>query len=167
MVFNSLIFLLFLAVVLLVYYRLRHRGQNWFLLIASWFFYGWWDWRFLGLLWFTSLFDYFCARWIEGTDDPRRRKLLLAGSMIPGQPFPLVMTWLCATGFAAYFWPSPFWALPTLTLTASAAAVAIGFIPRAMRTATEPGVDWSKLTGSGRNGRIRERDGLAAARGRR
>jgi len=54
--------------------------------------------------------------------------LLLAGSAIPGQGFPLVMTWLCATGLAAYFWPSPFWALPTLTLTASAAAVSIGFI---------------------------------------
>jgi len=54
--------------------------------------------------------------------------LLLAGSVIPGQSFPLVMTWLCATGFAAYFWPSPFWALPTMTLTASAAAVSIGFI---------------------------------------
>jgi ACS family tartrate transporter-like MFS transporter len=54
--------------------------------------------------------------------------LFLAGSVIPGQPFPLVMTWLCATGLAAYFWPSPFWALPTLTLTASAAAVSIGAI---------------------------------------
>src|SRR5881396_1041312 len=54
--------------------------------------------------------------------------LFLAGSTIPGQPFPLVMTWLCFTGLAAYFWPSPFWALPTLTLTASAAAVSIGFI---------------------------------------
>jgi ACS family tartrate transporter-like MFS transporter len=54
--------------------------------------------------------------------------LFLAGSVIPGQPFPLVMAWLCATGFAAYFWPSPFWTLPTLTLTASAAAVSIGFI---------------------------------------
>lgn len=54
--------------------------------------------------------------------------LLLAGSAIPGQPFPLVMAWLCLTGLAAYFWPSPFWALPTITLTASAAAVSIGFI---------------------------------------
>ena len=53
---------------------------------------------------------------------------LLAGSAITGQPFPVVMTWLCLTGFAAYFWPSPFWALPTLTLTATAAAVSIGFI---------------------------------------
>src|SRR5215510_1961075 len=54
--------------------------------------------------------------------------LFLAGSTIPGQPLWLVMTWLCPTGFAGYFWPSPFWALPTLTLTASAAAVSIGFI---------------------------------------
>jgi ACS family tartrate transporter-like MFS transporter len=54
--------------------------------------------------------------------------LLLAGSAIPGQSFPLIMAWLCFTGLAAYFWPSPFWALPTLTLTASAAAISIGFI---------------------------------------
>ncbi|MBM3821907.1 MAG: MFS transporter [Verrucomicrobia bacterium] len=54
--------------------------------------------------------------------------VFLACSAIPGQSFPVVMAWLCATGFAGYFWPSPFWALPTLTLTASAAAVSIGFI---------------------------------------
>lgn len=54
--------------------------------------------------------------------------LFLAGSAIPGQSFPWVMAWLCCTGLAAYFWPSPFWALPTVTLTASAAAVSIGVI---------------------------------------
>lgn len=54
--------------------------------------------------------------------------LFLAGSTLPGQSFPLIMAWLCLTGMAAYFWPSPFWALPTVTLTASAAAVSIGFI---------------------------------------
>ncbi len=53
---------------------------------------------------------------------------LLAISSIPGQPFPLVMMWLCFTGLAAYAWPPPFWALPTISLTASAAAVSIGFI---------------------------------------
>jgi len=52
----------------------------------------------------------------------------LAGSTLPGQPVWLVMSWLCLMGFMAFFWPSPFWALPTVTLTASAAAVAIGFI---------------------------------------
>ncbi len=54
--------------------------------------------------------------------------LFLAGSAMTGQPFAVIMTWLCLTGFAAFFWPSPFWSLPTLTLTASAAAVSIGFI---------------------------------------
>ena len=54
--------------------------------------------------------------------------LFLAGSAMTGQPFVIVMSWLCLVGFSAYFWPSPFWSLPTLTLTASAAAVSIGFI---------------------------------------
>ena len=54
--------------------------------------------------------------------------LLLAASAIPGQPFWLAMTWLCLTGLMAHSWPSPFWALPTLTLTASAAAASIGLI---------------------------------------
>lgn len=54
--------------------------------------------------------------------------LMLAGSAIPGQPFGATMVWLCGTALGAYFWMSPYWTLPTLTLTASAAAVAIGFI---------------------------------------
>ncbi len=54
--------------------------------------------------------------------------VMLAGSTIPGQPFWLVMGWLCLTGLTAFFWPAPFWALPTITLTASAAAISIGFI---------------------------------------
>jgi alginate O-acetyltransferase complex protein AlgI len=81
MTFNSVIFLVFLAMVLAVYYRLNHRAQNYFLLVASYVFYGWWDPRFLGLLWFTSLFDYFCALWIERASDLKRKKWLLAGSV--------------------------------------------------------------------------------------
>jgi MFS transporter, ACS family, tartrate transporter len=54
--------------------------------------------------------------------------VLLLVSSIPGQPFGVVMCWLCLTSLAAYFWASPFWSLPTLTLTGSAAAVSIGFI---------------------------------------
>lgn len=61
--------------------------------------------------------------------------LFLAGSAITGQPFVVVMVWLCLTGFTAYFWPAPFWALPTLTLTAASAAVAIGFINMAANLA--------------------------------
>jgi D-alanyl-lipoteichoic acid acyltransferase DltB (MBOAT superfamily) len=80
-VFNSLVFLGFLAIVLALYYPLKHRGQNWLLIVASYVFYGWWDYRFLGLLLFTTFFDYFCALWIEREPRPGRRRLLLASSM--------------------------------------------------------------------------------------
>jgi ACS family tartrate transporter-like MFS transporter len=52
----------------------------------------------------------------------------LAIAMMPGQGWTWVYTWLCLTGLFVYFWPPPFWVLPTQTLSASAAAVAIGFI---------------------------------------
>lgn len=82
MVFNSLTFLVFLGIVLSLYYRLGHRGQNWLLLVASYIFYGWWDFRFAFLLLFTSAFDYACALWIEGAPTRRRAKFYLAFSII-------------------------------------------------------------------------------------
>jgi ACS family tartrate transporter-like MFS transporter len=54
--------------------------------------------------------------------------VFLACSVIPGQGFGGQMVWLCLTGFGAFFWIAPFWTLPSLTLTASAAAVATGLI---------------------------------------
>jgi ACS family tartrate transporter-like MFS transporter len=54
--------------------------------------------------------------------------VFLAATVVPNQPWALVFFWLCLTGFFAYAWPPPFWVLPTLTLSASAAAVGIGFI---------------------------------------
>jgi len=80
-IFNSLTFLVFLGIVLLLYFRLGHGGQNWMLIVASYVFYGWWDYRFLGLLLFTTFFDYFCALWIERQTHPAKRRLLLASSM--------------------------------------------------------------------------------------
>ena len=81
MVFNSLTFLVFFAVVVAGYYRLAHRGQNLFLLIASYVFYGWWDWRFLFLLLFSTVFDYGCALWIDREPSPSKRKIFLSFSM--------------------------------------------------------------------------------------
>ncbi len=81
--------------------------------------------------------------------------LFLVGSAIPGQPFGLVMAWLCLTGFAAFFWPSPFWALPTLTLSASAAAVAVGLINMCANLAGYLGnhlFGWMRSRGVGDNG---------------
>jgi D-alanyl-lipoteichoic acid acyltransferase DltB (MBOAT superfamily) len=82
MVFNSNIFLIFLAVVLLVYYRLGHQAQNWFLVTASYVFYGWWDWRFVLLLLFTSYSDYWFGRWIESVSSRRLKKFFVAGSVV-------------------------------------------------------------------------------------
>src|SRR5437762_1669871 len=81
MVFNSLTFLVFLAIVLVLYYRLEHRGQNWMLVVASYVFYGWWNYRFLGLLLFSTLFDYACALKIEAETNPLRRKIFLTFSI--------------------------------------------------------------------------------------
>lgn len=58
MLFNSFEFLIFLAVVYSAYRLLPFRGQNWLLLIASYVFYGWWDWRFLFLMIFTTSIDF-------------------------------------------------------------------------------------------------------------
>ena len=54
--------------------------------------------------------------------------IFLICSTIPGQGFGTQMAWLCLTALGAFFWISPFWTLPSLTLTASAAAVATGLI---------------------------------------
>lgn len=82
MVFNSITFLVFLSIVLAAYYRLRHRGQNILLVIASYVFYGWWDWRFLSLLFFTTVFDFWCAQQLEKQTEPHQRKIFLSFSMI-------------------------------------------------------------------------------------
>ena len=58
MLFNSIEFALFLPVVFLLYwfvFRRSLRAQNFFVVAVSYLFYGWWDWRFLFLIAFTSL----------------------------------------------------------------------------------------------------------------
>ena len=79
MVFNSFVFAAFLPIVLLVYYRLSHRAQNAWLLAAGLLFYGWWDWRFLGLLGITTVLDFVSSNQIDRAIDPKvRRRWLLA-----------------------------------------------------------------------------------------
>ncbi|MEW6301892.1 MAG: MBOAT family O-acyltransferase [Verrucomicrobiota bacterium] len=77
MLFNSYIFWLFFGVVLLLYRRLPHRGQNVMLLVASYIFYGAWDWRFLSLILISTLVDYVAAIQIGKRKDARARKVLL------------------------------------------------------------------------------------------
>ena len=77
MYFNSLEFCLFFAVVYGLYFVFRLRSQNVLLLIASYVFYGWWDWRFLGLIILSTVIDYFCGRNIESAKSQRGQRLWL------------------------------------------------------------------------------------------
>lgn len=81
MLFNSLDFAVFFAVVYALYLVLPHRGQNLLLLAASYFFYGCWDYRFLSLIALSTTVDYMVGLGIYRTENQSQRKRLLAVSM--------------------------------------------------------------------------------------
>jgi len=84
-VFNSLQFVWFFAVVYAAYRLLpllapaarAHRAQNWLLLVASYYFYASWNYRFLTLLVGSTIVDYTCGRVLGSLTDPRRRRLVM------------------------------------------------------------------------------------------
>lgn len=85
MLFNSIEFALFLPIVFILYWFLSNRNlklQNTLLLLSSYFFYGWWDWRFLILIVFSSFVDYFIGLQLSKTDNQEKRKLLLIISVV-------------------------------------------------------------------------------------
>src|SRR5258706_230879 len=82
MLFDSPVYLLFLIFVVLLYWRLGFHAQNRFLLAASYFFYGWWDWRFLLLMISSTIIDYLIAQRIAAAELPARRRLLLIASLV-------------------------------------------------------------------------------------
>ncbi len=82
MLFDSPAYLAFLTLVVIVYWKLPRKQQNLFLLAASYFFYGWWDWRFLLLMIASTGMDFMIGGWIGNSDDPRRRRLLLLLSLV-------------------------------------------------------------------------------------
>ena len=84
MLFNSIDFAVFLPIVFVIYWALGKRlmWQNAFLILSGSVFYGWWDWRYLGLLYFTAGTDYLVALGLRNTTDVRRRKALLAISLV-------------------------------------------------------------------------------------
>ena len=83
MTFTTLTFGIFLVITFGVYWWLRSwQAQNRFLLVASYFFYGWWDWRFCGLMLLSSVADYGFALALDRTDPWRRRKLVVAASCV-------------------------------------------------------------------------------------
>ena len=82
MLFDSPAFFVFLTLVVALYWRLPFRAQNWMLVIASYFFYGWWDWRFLSLMVISTLVDYFIARQIATSECQANRRTLLTVSLV-------------------------------------------------------------------------------------
>ncbi|MEM6269585.1 MAG: MBOAT family O-acyltransferase [Bacteroidota bacterium] len=85
MLFNSLDFGIFLPIVFALYWlipREKFRWQNILILGASYFFYGWWDWRFLFLISFSSALDYTVGRLLDRSKDPGLRKWFLAISVV-------------------------------------------------------------------------------------
>lgn len=81
MLFDTPIYLAFLILTVLLYWRLPWRAQNVLLLAASYFFYGWWDWRFLSLILISTLVDFFCARAVARSSNAGVRKALLVLSV--------------------------------------------------------------------------------------
>ena len=85
MLFNSLSFAVFVPVIFSIYWALhRHHlnYQNVVILIASYVFYGWWDWRFLALIFLSSIVDFFVGLQLEKASSLSFRKMLLAISLL-------------------------------------------------------------------------------------
>ena len=84
MLFNSLDFAIFLPTVFLIYWALNSsvKVQNFFLLIASYIFYGWWDWRFLSLIIISTLIDYSIGFALSKEKNILKRKFLLWISVV-------------------------------------------------------------------------------------
>ncbi|MCB9791373.1 MAG: MBOAT family protein [Alphaproteobacteria bacterium] len=89
MLFNSTVFPLFFAVVYLLYRGLGRlperpglRAQNLLLLAASYFFYAWWDWRFLGLIVLSTAVDFLCGLGLSRPGLQRRWPLVLLSVLV-------------------------------------------------------------------------------------
>ena len=80
MLFNSIDFAIFLPIVFSLYWFVTNKSltlQNILIVGASYFFYGWWDWRFLSLIVFSTVVDYTVGQQLRRSDNQRKRKLLL------------------------------------------------------------------------------------------
>ena len=85
MIFNSIAFIIFLPIVFIIYWSLRNKSlinQNLVLLIASYIFYGWWDWRFLSLIAFSTVVDFIIGKKISSSETKKEKKCFLLISLI-------------------------------------------------------------------------------------
>ena len=82
MLFNTLEFAVFFAVVLALYHKISHRAQNAMLLVASYFFYACWDWRFVSAIWISTAVDYYVGVMLGRTEEPGKRKSIVFWSVL-------------------------------------------------------------------------------------
>ncbi|MEY8847892.1 MBOAT family protein [Psychroserpens sp. XS_ASV72] len=85
MLFNSIDFAIFLPIVFILYWFVTNKSlklQNLLIVLASYVFYGWWDWRFLSLIVFSTLVDYSVGRKLKVEENKRNRKILLWVSIL-------------------------------------------------------------------------------------
>ncbi len=85
MLFNSFEFLIFLPLVFVLYwavFKQNIRIQNILILVSSYVFYGWWDWRFLGLICLSSALDYYLGIRIDESHTQKKKKLFLSISLL-------------------------------------------------------------------------------------
>jgi len=85
MLFNSIDFAIFLPIVFVLYWFVTKKNlklQNCLIVIASYFFYGWWDWRFLSLILFSTIIDYSVGLRLSKEENQTKRKILLCTSII-------------------------------------------------------------------------------------
>jgi len=85
MIFNSFEFALFFPVIFLLYWLVFRKNvlyRNIFIILTSYFFYGMWDWRFLSLIFISSLSDYLIGIKLQDQESPKVRKQLLWASIV-------------------------------------------------------------------------------------
>ena len=85
MIFSSIEFVVFLTVVFALYWFVINKNlklQNALLLLASYVFYGWWDWRFLFLLIFISGSNYLIGLYMDRSENEKKRKLWLTAGLV-------------------------------------------------------------------------------------
>ena len=85
MLFNSIEFLLFLPIVFVLYwfvFNTNLKAQNSLILISSYVFYGWWDFRFLSLIFLSTIVDYIIGLNIPKQDSDKKQKFLLWCSVL-------------------------------------------------------------------------------------
>ena len=115
MLFNSINYAIFLPIVFILYWFVANRSlklQNMLLLVASYFFYAFWDWRFLLLLMFSTSLDYYTGLKMSYAENQNKKKFWFWLSVIINLGFLGIFKYYnffaeSFAGFISYFYPGP------------------------------------------------------------